>query len=111
MRIGDADLTGESLVAARSVAAFSGAPVLNAPLAVLATGRTDNARRLAGVPGVIAPAAVTLAREVLSSPDAAGALARHGLKFPLLLRTPGFHTGRYFVRIDRADALKKAVAE
>ena len=109
--IGDADLAAESLAAAQSVAALSGAPVLNAPLAVLATGRTDNARRLARLPGVIAPVTATFARELLSSPDASGTLARHGLKFPMLLRTPGFHTGRHFVRVDRVDALEQALAE
>jgi hypothetical protein len=85
--------------------------VLNKPSAVMATGRADNAQRLSRLPGVIAPAMVTLARELLSLPDAATDLARHGLKFPLLLRTPGFHTGRHFVRVDRPAALRKAVAE
>jgi aromatic-L-amino-acid/L-tryptophan decarboxylase len=108
--IGDADLNGEALRAAQSLAALSGAPVLNAPAAVLATGRSDNARRLARIPGVIAPATVTLPRDVLNSPDAATALARHGFEFPLLLRTPGFHTGRHFVRAEDAGALSEAVA-
>jgi tetratricopeptide (TPR) repeat protein len=108
--IGDADLNVEALKAAQSVAALSGAPVLNDPSAVLATGRSDNARRLASLAGVIAPETVTLSREVLSSPDAETTLARHGLNFPLLLRTPGFHTGRHFVRVDRAGALQEAVA-
>jgi glutamate/tyrosine decarboxylase-like PLP-dependent enzyme/glutathione synthase/RimK-type ligase-like ATP-grasp enzyme len=108
--IGDADLNVEALKAAQSVAALSGAPVLNNPSAVLATGRSDNARRLASLAGVIAPETVTLSREVLISHDAETTLARHGLKFPLLLRTPGFHTGRHFVRVDRAGALQEAVA-
>ena len=108
--IGDADLAGEALVAARRLAALSGAPVLNTPAAVMATGRADNAQRLARLPGVIAPATVTLARELLSAPDAATALARHGLKFPLLVRAPGFHTGRHFVRVERAGELAVAVA-
>jgi aromatic-L-amino-acid/L-tryptophan decarboxylase len=109
--IGDADLAGEALAAAQSVAALSGAPVLNAPLAVMATGRADNAQRLSRLPGVIAPAMVTLSRELLSLPDAATTLARHGLTFPLLLRTPGFHTGRHFVRVDGPGALQEAVTE
>jgi aromatic-L-amino-acid/L-tryptophan decarboxylase len=108
--IGDADLSGEALNAAQSVVSLSGAPVLNAPAAVLATGRSDNARRLARLSGVIAPATVTLSREILQSPDAVTVLARHGLQFPLLLRTPGFHTGRHFVLVDRVDALAEAVA-
>lgn len=106
--IGDADLAGNALIAAQSVAALSSAPVLNPPAAVMATGRADNARRLSGLPGVIAPATVTLARELLTSDDGSTAIARHRLKFPLLLRTPGFHTGRYFVRVERAEALAEA---
>lgn len=108
--IGDADLAGKALAAAQSVAALSGAPVLNTPAAVMATGRADNAQRLARVPGLVAPAMVTLSRELLSASDAPAALARHGLIFPLLLRTPGFHTGRHFVRVDDAGGLAKAVA-
>ncbi|MGA1997101.1 MAG: tetratricopeptide repeat protein, partial [Bryobacteraceae bacterium] len=108
--IGDADLAAEALVAAQSVAALTGAPMLNAPAAVMATGRADNAERLSRLPGVIAPATVTLARELLSAADAETTLARHGMRFPLLLRTPGFHTGRHFVLVDRAEALPEAVA-
>jgi len=108
--IGDVDLAGDALRAGQSVVALSGAPVVNAPAAVMATGRADNAARLARIPGVIAPNMVTLARDVLVGSDAAAALSRHGLKFPLLLRTPGFHTGRHFVRVERAADLAEAVA-
>ncbi len=108
--IGDADLSGKALAAAQALVASSGAALLNAPAAVLATGRADNAQRLARIPGVIAPAIVTLPREILGSPDAGALLARHGLTFPLLVRTPGFHTGRHFVLIDRAGALPDAIA-
>ncbi|MGA2133095.1 MAG: pyridoxal-dependent decarboxylase [Bryobacteraceae bacterium] len=108
--IGDVDRAGEALAAAQSLAALSGAPMLNAPAAVMATGRADNARRLAGVPGVITPVTVTLPRDLLRAPNAAATLARHGLQFPLLLRTPGFHTGRHFVRVAGVDMLADAVA-
>ena len=108
--IGDADLAGEALAAAQAVAALSGAPVLNGPAAVMATGRADNAQRLSRLPGVITPATVSLPRELMSSPEAATALSRHGLNFPLLLRTPGFHSGRHFVRVESAGALREAVA-
>lgn len=104
--IGDADLDPDALAAAQSLIALSGAAVLNKPSSVIATGRADNALRLARLPGVIAPATVTLSRDLLTAP----ALARHGLHFPLLLRTPGFHTGRHFVRVERAEGLDEAVA-
>jgi aromatic-L-amino-acid decarboxylase len=108
--IGDADMAGKALGAAQMVAALSGAPVLNPPAAVMATGRADIARRLARVPGLVAPATVTLQRELLMAKDAATTLARHGLAFPLLVRTPGYHTGRHFVRVDSDAGLPGAAA-
>jgi tetratricopeptide (TPR) repeat protein len=108
--IGDADLADEALVAAQSLVSLSRARVLNSPSAVMATGRADNARRLSQIPGVIAPLTVTLSRHILAAPDVATALSRHRLNFPLLLRTPGFHTGRHFVRVDRPEAVSEALA-
>ena len=108
--IGDADLAASALTAAQSLLALTTAPVINPPAAVLATGRADHAR-FARVPGVIVPAAVTLSRELLSSTDASTTVARHGFRFPLLLRTPGFHTGRHFLWVESADLLAGAVGE
>jgi len=108
--IGDADLAAAALVAAQSIVALTSAPVINLPSAVLATGRADHVR-LSNLPGVVMPATVTLARELLSSADAAATVARHGFRFPLLVRTPGFHTGRYFLRVEGPEALAGAVAE
>jgi glutamate/tyrosine decarboxylase-like PLP-dependent enzyme/glutathione synthase/RimK-type ligase-like ATP-grasp enzyme len=108
--IGDADLAAPALAAAQSLVALTAAPVINAPAAVLATGRADHAR-LSRLPGVVTPATVTLPRELLSAPEAAATVARHGFRFPLLLRTPGFHTGRHFLRVESAEALPAAVAE
>jgi len=107
--IGDADLAGSALAAAQSLLALTSAPVINLPAAVLATGRADHAR-LARIPGVVMPATVTLPRELLESSDAAATVERHGFRFPLLVRTPGFHTGRHFVRVESPDALAEAVA-
>ena len=104
--IGDADLAAASLAAAQAVVARTNAPVINLPAAVLKTGRADHAR-LAGVPGVVVPATVTLPRELLG---AASTIERHGFRFPLLVRTPGFHTGRHFVRVENPEALAGAVA-
>jgi glutathione synthase/RimK-type ligase-like ATP-grasp enzyme len=86
------------------------APVINLPSAVLATGRADHAR-LAHLPGVVTPLTATLPRELLSSPEAAAAVERHGFRFPLLVRTPGFHTGRHFLRVESPEALPGAVAQ
>ena len=106
--IGDADLAGAALAAAQSVVALTRAPVLNLPSAVMATGRADHAR-LAHLPGVVTPRTITLPRDLLVSPDGPPAVARHGFRFPLLVRTPGFHTGRHFLKVENAAALAGAV--
>ena len=106
--IGDADLAAEALVAAQSLVALTKAPVINLPSAVMATGRADHAR-LAHLPGVVTPLTVTLPRDLLVSPDGPAAVARHGFRFPLLVRTPGFHTGRHFLKVDTAAALSGVV--
>jgi len=108
--IGDADLAAPALAAAQSLLALTAAPVINPPAAVLATGRADHAR-LSRLPGVVTPATVTLPRELLSSLEAAATVARHGFRFPLLLRTPGFHTGRHFLRVEAPESLPAAVAQ
>jgi glutathione synthase/RimK-type ligase-like ATP-grasp enzyme len=108
--IGDADLAAPALAAAQAIVALTSAPVINMPAAVLATGRADH-ERLANLPGVVAPKTVTLPRDLLAGPEPAATVARHGFRFPLLVRTPGFHTGRHFVRVESPDALGAAVAE
>jgi Tfp pilus assembly protein PilF len=102
--IGDADLCGAALDAATALVARTSAPVVNHPAAVLKTGRLANAIRLGALPGVVTPHMARLRRAVLAGPDAALA----GFAFPLLLRSPGFHTGRNFVRVETAAELAAA---
>jgi hypothetical protein len=106
--VGDADLCRPALATVASLIARSRAPVINDPSAVLKTGRLANAMRLGSLPGVVAPAMARLPRAVLAGAAAASALAGRGLTFPLLLRSPGHHTGRHFVKVERADALARA---
>jgi hypothetical protein len=103
--IGEADLCGEALDRARAVVARSTAPVVNQPAAVLSTGRSGNAQRLGGLPGVRVPKIRALPRAAID----ADALAAAGFGFPLLLRAPGFHMGRHFVRVPEPGALAEAV--
>jgi hypothetical protein len=100
--VGDADLCDAALACAEDIVARSAAPVINPPARVRLTGRAENARRLSTVEGVIAPAIRRL------SP--AAILADGDLAFPILLRRPGFHTGRHFVRVESRDALAPAIA-
>ena len=100
--IGDADMCAQALDRAAQIAARSGAPIVNSPSWVQVTGRAQNARRLGAVPGVIAPATLAVSSAAL--------LAGDTLHFPLLLRRPGFHTGRHFTRVQSRDDLAQAVA-
>ena len=60
------------------------------------------------MPGVITPAMTSLPRAVLAKPDALELLADLG-PCPFLLRTPGFHNGQNFFKIENADDLKEAL--
>ena len=94
--IGDADLCTAALANAERIVARSAAPVINPPGVIRATGRENIARRLGGIPGVTTPRVTRLSQA--------------DLRFPLLLRTPGYHTGEHFVRVMTADGLDEAVA-
>jgi hypothetical protein len=109
--IGDADLCREGLEAACTVLARTQRPVINHPLAVLKTGRLANAVRLRTLPNVVTPRMAAMQRQMLLGQDAALAMASSGLAFPVLVRVPGFHTGRHFLRVESLEALHAAVAE
>lgn len=108
--IGDADRSRGALEAATALVAKTHAPMINAPTAVLATGRSEISRRLSGLPDAVVPKVAEFPRDALAAPDAGQRVAAHGLTFPLLLRSLGFHTGRHFVRVERADELPRAAA-
>lgn len=98
--VGDADFSSVALVKAEIIAATTRKGVINRPEVVLATGRAANARRLGGA-GVRAPRMIlTPRREVKAAAAAFG--------YPLLVRAPGFHTGRHFVRVETPDGLAAA---
>jgi glutathione synthase/RimK-type ligase-like ATP-grasp enzyme len=102
--IGDADSCADALQAAARLIAPLPAPVINPPARVLPTARVNNVQRLAAVPGVLAPRTVLLPRQQL----AAG--VPPGFRLPFLLRSPGFHTGQHFLRVNDAAALDTIVA-
>ena len=106
--IGDADLCEPALQAAARLIARTSAPVINDPAAVMKTGRIGNARRLRAVPGVVTPRTDAIARDLLAGPDGAATIAKHGFTFPLLLRSPGYHTGRNFILVEEAAGLSAA---
>jgi Flp pilus assembly protein TadD len=108
--IGDADLCEPALEAAIRLTARTKTPVINDPHAVMKTGRISNAERLRAVAGVVTPRTIAIARDILAGPDGVAALTTHQFRFPLLLRSPGYHTGRNFIIVERAAELSAAAA-
>jgi glutathione synthase/RimK-type ligase-like ATP-grasp enzyme len=108
--IGDADLCAPALEAAVRLLARTSAPVINDPRAVMKTGRIGNARRLGDVPDVVTPRTIAMARDVLAGPKGAALVTDHQFTFPLLLRSPGYHTGRNFIFVESAAELPAAAA-
>ena len=102
--IGDAERCAHALGQAARLLAATAAPVFNPPARITPTTRAGNARRLGGLPGVVAPRIETVPRAVL----AAG--LPEGFVFPVLLRSPGFQTGQHFVRVETRLALASALA-
>ena len=100
--IGDADLCGDALTAATKLVARSRAPVINHPALVKRTGREMVARLCAGIENLVAPETRLRARSDI--------LGDATLNFPLLIRSPGFHTGHHFVLVERREMLAEAVA-
>jgi glutathione synthase/RimK-type ligase-like ATP-grasp enzyme len=106
--ISDADVAADALQRAREFA--TGAPLINAPHAVMPTGRADNAERLQSLQDVVAPHTCVIAREVLER-EGTASLEALGFTFPVLLRLPRQHTGRHFVLVEKSDDLAAAIAQ
>lgn len=109
--IGDADLCRPALEAAVRLAKMTSAPMINDPSSVIRTGRASNAQRLRALPGVVAPRTAVIPRTILTGTNAAATLSVHDFVFPLLLRSPGFHTGNHFVLVESLTDLPTAAAD
>jgi tetratricopeptide (TPR) repeat protein len=108
--IGEADGSQAALKQAEIWAQQSRVPVINPPDRVALTGRADNVRRLAGIPGLRLPRTLACRRADLGSASCGAFLAAGGFAFPLLLRAQGFHAGQHFLKIETLDQLSGALA-
>jgi glutathione synthase/RimK-type ligase-like ATP-grasp enzyme len=108
--VGEADLCADQLAKAAALLDGTDVPVINHPTAVMATSRVGNAQRLRRLEGVVTPRIVTLSRGVLTGATAQAVFSEHGFSYPLLVRSPGYHTGDHFVKVERPADLKDAVA-
>lgn len=108
--VGDADHCATSLEAAQLILEQIAGPILNFPARIRTTGRVENARLLGVLDGVVTPRIAALSRESLTGVDAISALEQQGFTFPILLRTPGFHEGSHFVRVESPEGLAQTVS-
>jgi Flp pilus assembly protein TadD len=109
--IGDADLCPDGLEIAERLIKGSHAEVINRPEAVMPTGRLMNAKRLINLAGVVTPRMALISKKDINSGQAFDVLAQNEIAFPILLRSPSFHGGNYFVRVENQEALKSASDE
>ena len=99
--IGDADLNPQALAKAQAMLAACKAPVINPPEQVRRTGRAALARHCEAIEGSRLPDVRILPRaDIPAAPN---------LQFPVLLRTPGFHTGQHFALVETEESLAEAV--
>jgi len=101
--IGDADRARRALSYAERALAATRTRVINPPARVRETSRTVNARRLGALDGIVMPQTIPFKR--------GASISAIGLPFPFLVRSPGFHTGLNFVRIDDAASFVTTVRD
>lgn len=110
--ISDADINPRCLRVAARVAAASGLRVVNPPALVARTTRDQNARCLQGIPGAIVPRTVRLRRPTMDR--VRRQLQAGGLRFPLIVRRVGSHTGRIvglFRAVEDFESVRDGLAE
>ncbi|MDE2343904.1 MAG: tetratricopeptide repeat protein [Betaproteobacteria bacterium] len=105
--IGDADRCAPALQRAACLVARSRAPCINRPEQVLLTGRATHAARLHGVAGLKLPRVALFGK---SQPATfAQSLETAGFVLPVLLRSPGYHGGQFFLRAETSQDLAQAL--
>jgi hypothetical protein len=109
--VGDADRSGRALGIVKQIVPRLSAPVVNPPEHIDASGRVAVAERLRAVPGIVTPRIVAFSRAQLTNGEVEATLAAQGFSWPLLLRSPGFHTGEHFTLVDGPERLAATIAE
>lgn len=98
--LGDADLARPMLERAAHLLRNSEV-IINAPAAVMQTGRAEMAKRLRTVPNVATPLVVLVTR---------AAVPLSVQRYPVLLRSPGFHNGQHFEFVSEPSELSETLA-
>ena len=107
--ISDADLAASALIAAKAWLQHTVAPVINPPSSLEKTGRLAIAKRFDGIPRLMVPRVARWSKASLTDSTSREARLPQGWHFPILLRAPGFHTGRHFIKVDHERDLPSAL--
>ncbi len=107
--ISDADLASSALIDAKVWLESAFAPVINPPSSLETTGRLAIAKRFRGIPGIIVPRVTRWPKTSFIDPTTREARLPQEWHFPILLRAPGYHTGRHFIKVDHERELSTAL--
>ena len=100
--IGDADICGLALDAAKQIVRKTGRPCFNHPDAIANTTRDGVARALQGIPSLDVPKTI---RVLAPTPkELCEAVEQGGLQYPILVRVAGAHGGINMIKLDTPDA-------
>jgi Tfp pilus assembly protein PilF len=107
--VADVESDGPALGVAAEITARTHAPVINRPERVWETSRTAQAVRLAAIPDVVTARIERASRAEMLRAGAGAYVRGRGYAYPVLLRSPGFHNGRFFELVENdADAARVA---
>ncbi len=107
--ISDPEVQGKSLQSLERSLRDSQVPVMNAPEAVLSTGRVDIHQRLREIPGVLSPE--TRRIDVPHDVDDATKIISQLPGFPVLIRPLGSSTGIGLRKLDSETAIREILPE
>lgn len=107
--IADPDRCSHTLAQIMRIARMLEAPCFNTPAAVAQTGRHAVAKALASIPGLHVPRTELIVAK--GSADLVAKIEAAGLRYPLLLRSPGMHVGATMAKVDAPDEVDAAVYE
>ena len=100
--IGDPDICGLALDAARQIVRKTGRPCFNHPDAIANTTRDRVAETLQGIPGLDVPKTIRVPAP--TPEELREAVERGGLRYPILVRVAGAHGGTNMIKLDTPDA-------
>ena len=107
--ITDPDQNPKTLETLRKLLREYSGPVVNPPEGVMRSTRDQVAKLLDGLPGLIAPKVIRVRN---AKPElVAGAIERANMRFPLIVRLAGTHTGVIVGRFDGIDEVRAAITQ